>query len=322
MARRLFSIALISLILLAVVLLAAPVNTTGLSLSLHPVQDYTQAMQQAAAVQALDTTDLNPVCHTLLLTHQQKAERAIVFFHGYTNCPQQFRALGQKFYELGYNVYIPRMPYHGLSDRLNHEHEKLTAADIIGLANESTDIAQGLGEHVTVAGLSMGGVMAAWLAHQRADVDQAVVISPAFSLHIVPTALTRPFTNLLLWLPNFYRWWRPAEGVNGPPPHGYPQLSSQALGQLLRLGQAVQQMAGSSKPLAPNILVVSNASDDSISRPQMAQIVELWQQNQVENLRTYEFAADLELDHDIIDPAMPEQRIEVVYPILIELINP
>jgi hypothetical protein len=38
-------------------------------------------------------------------------------------------------------------------------------------------------------------------------------------------------------------------------------------------------------------------------------------------LRTYEFSADLKLGHDLIDPGQPYQRVDVVYPKLMELID-
>ncbi|NJP05385.1 MAG: alpha/beta hydrolase [Chloroflexaceae bacterium] len=46
-------------------------------------------------------------------------------------------------------------------------------------ASESVDIARGLGRHVTIAGISVGGTIAGWAAQFRADVDCAVLIAPA-----------------------------------------------------------------------------------------------------------------------------------------------
>ena len=71
--------------------------------------------------------------------------------------------------------------------RSRQEQSKLTAEDMAALTQETVDIAQGLGKKVTVAGLSAGGVMAAWAAQFRADVDLAVVMGPAFGLPFVPS---------------------------------------------------------------------------------------------------------------------------------------
>lgn len=310
-----------ALLLLAVLILNMPPHPKRLISKPHPAQNYEEAIKRVEALQNLDTPAVNPICRTLLLTHQQKVQRTLVLLHGYTNCPQQFRRLGTKFFELGYNVLIPRVAHNGLADRLTLDQAKLTAEELVALTDEAVDIAQGLGEHVTVAGLSMGGVMTGWAAQQRSDIDQAVLISPTFGLYIVPAPLTALVTNLALLLPNFYRWWHPDLGVDGPPPQGYPRLASRGLAQILRLALATQAAARAAKPAAPAILVITNAGDTAVNNKLTADIVRSWHNNGVENLRSYEFEAALQLDHDIIDPAIPDQQIDLIYPILVELIN-
>ena len=55
----------------------------------HPATDYADAMEQLAALRALDTAEINPQCVTQALTHGRATERAIVLIHGMTNCPRQ-----------------------------------------------------------------------------------------------------------------------------------------------------------------------------------------------------------------------------------------
>jgi carboxylesterase len=52
---------------------------------------------------------------TQLMTHAKKVDRAIILVHGYTNCPQEFHELGQRFYAVGYNVLIAPLPHHRLA---------------------------------------------------------------------------------------------------------------------------------------------------------------------------------------------------------------
>ena len=106
--------------------------------------------------------------------------------HGITSSPIQFRDLGALFHARGYNVVIPRMPRHGYKDRLSHAHARLTEADFLAYVTEAVDIGRGLGEHLTLMGLSVSGVLAAWSAQTRADVDLAVPIAPAFAPNGVP----------------------------------------------------------------------------------------------------------------------------------------
>ena len=50
-------------------------------------------------------------------------------------------------------------------------------------------------------------------------------------------------------------------------------------------------------------------------------VVNIWKVHS-SNLTTYEFEASLELGHDLIDSAQPDQQVDIVYPALIELTSP
>lgn len=263
---------------------------------------------------------MNPVCQTQFLTHGQKVERAILLLHGYTNCPQQFLELGQRFHVLGYNVLIAPLPHHGLANRLTDEQSQLTASELASYADEMVDIAQGLGDQVVMMGISGGGVATAWAAQNRSDLDLAVIISPAFGFREIPTLLTAPAMNAISVLPETYVWWDPVLQDKIGPPHAYPRYSRHALAQILRLGFSVQVNARQMSPAANAILVVTNANDTSVNNALIYQVTENWRQRGA-HLETYEFALDLGLDHDLIDPAHPKQRIDIVYPKLIELIT-
>lgn len=308
------------LLLLAIIFLINPWNTGGLVSHPQPVSSYAGALQRIQAFPQPTGDALNPDCRLNLLAHGQKVENVVVLVHGYTNCPKQFEQLGQELYDKGYNVLIAPLPHHGLADRMNTEQEKLTAEEMVAYADDVVDIAQGLGDHVTMAGMSVGGLITAWAAQNRADLDQAVIISPLFGMAIVPDALIVPVGNLMRILPNAYQWWDANDQGKSPPFHAYPRLSTHAVGQMLRLSAATLQQAVTSAPLTKSIAVVTNAADQSVSRGLIAAYLETLRQHNVPDLRTYEFPASLNMDHDIIDPAQKKQRIGDVYPKLIELI--
>ena len=186
----LLAAALLVLIVATVVLSRRRPNIGVLASHPRPAADYADALQRVTARRALEEGRYNPLCHTRLLTHGQKTARAIAFIHGYTNCPNQFLMLGQQFHDLGYNVLLVPMPRHGLADFMTNEPSRLTAEEMAAYADELVDIARGLGERITLAGLSQGGVLAGWAAQTRADLDQAVLLSPGFGLKLVPTPLT------------------------------------------------------------------------------------------------------------------------------------
>src|SRR5207244_11059807 len=116
------------------------------------------------------------------------------------------RMHGDLYVVLGNNFLIPRLPRHVYTDRLSRDHANLTVAEFKAYAEQTVDTARGLGEHLTVAGLSVSGVLAAWCAQTCSDVDLAVPISPAFGPYGVPFQLVpalgelgKLLTNLLVW---------------------------------------------------------------------------------------------------------------------------
>ena len=308
----------LAILLAAVWIIITPWNISNLSSHPRPVQSYAEAVQRIEALKAQEPPDMNPVCRLQLLTHGNKVDRAIILVHGYTNCPQMFSQLGQDFYNLGYNVLIAPLPHHGLADRMTEEHAQLKAEELATYADETVDIAQGLGEHVVMMGISAGGVTTAWAAQHRSDIDLAVIISPAFGFKQIPTPLTAAVMNIYTFMPDAFVWWDPVKKAEAPPPHAYPRYSRHALVQILRLGFAMQADAQRVGPAAKRLVVVSNANDNSVNNALTMDVVKTWQAHGA-NLTTYEFGADLKLGHDLIDPTQPDQRIDIVYPQLITL---
>ncbi|MGD8474923.1 MAG: alpha/beta fold hydrolase [Anaerolineae bacterium] len=306
-------------LLLAAVVLFKPVSVGGLTSQPDPAVDYAEAVGRIEALQAREASlPLNPLCQLTFMTQGQKAEQAIAFLHGYTNCPQQFSELGQHFYDLGYNVLIVPAPHHGLVDRMTTDQARLTAEELAAYADHVVDIAQGLGEHVTLAGISMGGITTAWAAQHRSDLDLAVLISPAFGFQMIPRSITAPVVNAFLVLPNFYMWADSELKEESGTDYTYPRRSTRALAQTLRLGMAVQAQSADAAPAARSMLVVTNASDPSVDNGLTAEMVAVWREGGLD-VETYEFAAELQLEHDLISPWQGTQA--VVYPLLVDLVR-
>jgi esterase/lipase len=319
--RRWWIILLILGIVLAIVfIILPPWNISNLSSHPRPVQSYAEAVQRVEILRVQEPPDMNPVCRLQLMTHEKKVDRAIILVHGYTNCPQQFRELGQRFYDLGYNVLIAPLPHHGLADRMTEAHAQLKAEELAAYADETVDIAQGLGEQVIMLGISAGGVTTAWAAQNRSDIDLAVIISPAFGFKQIPTPLTAAVMNIYIFLPDSFAWWDPVLQAETPPAYAYPRYSKHALVQALRLGFAAQVDAQRMQSAAKKMVVVFNANDNSVNNARTMDIVKIWQAHNA-NLITYEFEANLKLGHDLIDPSQPDQQIDIVYPRLIDLVS-
>lgn len=288
----------------------------------NPAQSYDDALARIEQLRALDTDDIQPECHLRFFSHGNQVEKAVILAHGYTASPYQFHQLGQTLFELGYNVLIPRMPHHGHKNRLSENHADLTAQEMIDALYQAIDIGQGLGQQVDVMGFSMGGVLTAWAAQNRADIHRAVIISPAMSFHAIPYFLTR----LVMWFtdatPNRFRWWNPDLQDQLPyPPYDYPRFATRALAQLLKLGFAVRRQAAQSLPAAQSIVMVTNANDEAVNNRAALDLVRRWRKQGATNIRTCEFTPEQALQHDFIDPAKKPHGLALTYPILVDLLT-
>jgi carboxylesterase len=315
-------VVVISLLVIASLVagLFIPWNLGVLTSHPNPVKDYAEAVQRIDVLKASRASEMNPACQTEFMTHGEKVENVIIMVHGYTNCPAQFQELGQQFYNLGYNVLIAPLPHHGLADRMNVEQAHVTAQELTQYADQMVDIAQGLGNDVSMMGISMGGVTTAWAAQHRSDLDTAVIISPAFGYQAIPTALTAPVMNYYLLAPVSFVWWDPALQENVGPAYAYPRYSKRTLAQTLRLSFSVQTSARHSAPAAKRVIVVTNADDTSVNNALTAKVVAQWQKDGAQ-IETYEYPSRLKLGHDLIDPNQSDQQIDVVYPELIKLVT-
>src|SRR5260370_31146829 len=164
---------------------AAPVSVQNPSQqSLHEKSGdlYFEGIRIAGAIKDLDGPNLNPLCRSRLYTHGRPVERSLVLLHGFTNCPQQFDALGRQFYERGWNVFIPRYPRHGYTDRLNTTIAQLRSDHLLAVANRAAEAGSAPGERLTVAGLSLRGILTGMVAPNRQGVSRALLIPPTLAL--------------------------------------------------------------------------------------------------------------------------------------------
>jgi carboxylesterase len=265
--------------------------------------------------------EIQPACGVGLLLHGRRTERVFVLLHGFTNCPAQFQQFGELLFQRGHNVLIPRLPLHGFRDRLTDQPERLTAALVLREANEAVDRARSLGRRVTVVGLSVSGTVAAWQAMHRADVDQVVLLAPFLAPSGLPEWAVAPAARLARRLPNTWQWWNPQAKDQGGNGYSYPRFSTHALGEMLRLSEEVLQEARTTAPRCGSVLVVTTAADRSADAVVIRRLLERWRQRRPEAVRSYEFPREQAVDHDFIDPTSPVQRIEIVYPKLLSLME-
>lgn len=278
--------------------------------SFEAALDQIKAMQETE----LATPGFNPAAQTIALTRGARTRKAVVWFHGYTNVPCQFKRLAELCYEQGYNALVPCIPHHGYSDRLSGEMSKVKTAELIRFTERMVDLAHGLGEEIVVAGLSMGGVMAAWVAQQRADVKTALIIAPFLGARVIPTALTKTVAYGLRFLPDIQQWWDPElkEKAYGSP-YSYLKNSTRSLGQILQMGLRIFEQGRRTPPAAESIWMFINDADRSVNNELNQHLVDLWQKSRPRQVQCFHFPAELGIPHDCISLEQPRGRPELVY---------
>lgn len=319
---RIAGIVILLLILGAAFLAFWPLSGKSIIFHPSPVADYDTARAEFTRIVSEEPADVLPRCRTFALDHGHRTKNVYVLLHGLTNCPQQFRALGELLFQQGANVLVPRLPYQGLENVLNDEQRLLDAQMMIDTSSRAVDLARGYGDHVIVVGLSINGTSAAWLAQERDDIDLAVVMAPFFVPYGVPSWCTAPITRTFLRLPNVFMWWDPKlKDAQRGTTLTYPRFATRPIAETMWLGLDVFDRAEKSAPQAKSILVITSAFDTAVSNVRTAELVDIWENSAPDRVKTYQFPVDEHVPHDFIDPGQANQEVALVYPILIEQIK-
>lgn len=290
--------------LVVVVVLFTPILDGDIS-SKGRQLNYEQATQ--AAAELTDPTDgtsaaIDARCASEVLERGERTAQSVLLLHGYTNCPAQFRRLAQAYYDAGYNVLSLRLPAHGHSDRLTRAMSDLTPADLADATDNAMDIAAGLGDEVTVVGLSAGGTLAAWLAAQRDDVNTAVLIAPLMVPKVLPNQTVAPLARAARYLPDYYVWWDgDLKSELASPPYAYPRFSIRSMGAILALGLRAQNAVTREVPL-DRLVLITTENDAAVSNAAVTSMADKLQPMALETV-TVHFSAESGYSHDLIDPS-------------------
>jgi hypothetical protein len=282
----------------------------------QPAGSYEEARERFDTSVQRDPEQVDPASRSQLIGPGHRTQRAIVFFHGLTNSPQQFLRLGSRFTAHDYTLLIPRLPYHGYRDRMTTELERLTMDDLIDTTAEAVDIAAGLADEVSVSGISLGGVLAVWAAQYR-NVALAAPIAPAIGIYRLPYNAARSIYRAMGRVPNRFVWWDPRVKQNLPgPTYAYYRFSTHALAQTQYLAYQLVDGARQMPPRARRVWMISNAADLAVSNPAGERLTKGWESAGAASLRGFRFPGCLKLFHDLVDPLQPNAQPDLVHPVL------
>jgi pimeloyl-ACP methyl ester carboxylesterase len=273
--------------------------------------DSVRAIRAVIAHDAADAT-LERDAWPRLYEHGAPAANVVILFHGFTNCPQQFDLLAQRFYSRGCNVYIPRIPRHGLKDRLTTTLADLTIPELGRCVLDAYRYALGLGRRVSSVGLSLGGSMSLWLA-QAMPIDLAVAVSPFLMPIHIPRGVGTVAMHALYTIPSMYWWWDPRVKQNCLPVYAYPGFPTHALAEVTFFGDTIFDYAPLGKPLGKDCILVTNANESAVNNAVSRDLFAQWNAGGA----TYSQVVLSGLGpprHDIIDPTTFPQAERLVYP--------
>ncbi len=308
---------------LALYLFLRPVGVAVPAGHAAPAASWSEAVARIAEVQASEAVDptILPECRTRLLDQGGPTDQVVVLLHGYTNCPKQYDRLAQEFADRGYTVYVPRVPDHGMLPGSPGLLGSLTAEEIAAYGDDAMDIASGLGDRVTVLGLSGGGAVASYIAQFREDADRVVAIASFLSTPSIPEPLVRAAINAIDLLPAFdQREAPPDEATRGAYPHGASDTSTHGAAAYMHVGQTVMDEAGRQPPKAGDIVVVINDADDTVNNAMIESLESRWRALAPHKVSEYRFSASQDVLHDMITPDREGQKVDLVYPALLDLV--
>jgi pimeloyl-ACP methyl ester carboxylesterase len=247
-------------------------------------------------------------------------------YHGISNTPYQFKKLGLFFHKNGFNVFIPRMPYHGYKDKLTKDLGKLTSLDIENFSKETFQLAEGLGDQVYIMGLSAGGVVGTWIG-QKYPAKKIIIIAPAMSVPTLPDVLQKATISLGKKMSGVHFWWvKPLSLSASPQAHplpkgnrAYPRVSLGALSQFWGMGLEIIKTVDKFHTAVDSFILVTNENDVTTSKFVINLISKTWNGSKKMKFKHFVFGKNLKLPHDLIDPTEPGGNIKYVYPILYEL---
>lgn len=130
---------------------------------------------------------------------QEGNSHGILLLHGFGDTPQTLGLLARHLHDNGFDVKAPLLPGHGTSVAAFMESRR---KDWLACARQELATLQSTHERVSVAGLSMGGAMAAILAAENPRICSLVLIAPYLDV----SAYQR-FMSASYWI------WGPLAGV-------------------------------------------------------------------------------------------------------------
>ena len=242
-------------------------------------------------------------CRSRFFLHPEKTPKVCLFFHGFTATPEQFAAIGEYFFEAGYNVLIPLLPGHGIAGNWNQENppplpEEQQSYKDVGIY--WLQMSQEIGKEVVIGGLSGGSTLCAWLAIERAiQIHRALLFAPYLSG-------SNKVVDLFVWTFNIYFQWKTKPGHAH---FGYDGFLMPALRLFLEMGEEILEMA-KTRYSAP-MFIISSASDRAVGEKAHEALFEAVSRHQPKSWYDC-FDQGLDIQHNMMTKAEGNEHLDLL----------
>ncbi|MGR3276976.1 alpha/beta hydrolase [Acaryochloris marina NIES-2412] len=241
-------------------------------------------------------------CHPLIFEQADPTDKAIVLVHGLSDSPYFMSAIGEYFYqELGYNVYLPLLHFHGLKDPKGMEGVELE--EWKANVRFAINVAESKAKTVSIGGLSMGGALSFYMAANSPRIDGALYLFSATldladghfgSLGELKERILRTFWPDLVD-PILERISPPL--VSDDNPYGYTHVDLDGAQELARLIKETDSLLKGFSPKAPFAKRVFAAHSESDTTAGLEGIRELQSVSDPALFHPYIFPKAWEISH-------------------------
>ena len=204
-------------------------------------------------------------CQPRIMEHPEPSGKAIVLVHGLSDSPYFMTFIGDYFFnQLGYNVYMPLLHFHGLKDPKGMEGVELE--EWKSNVSFAIDTAASKASEVSIGGLSTGGALSLFMSALNPRVNGALYLfSAALDLAGGAFGLVGELQeNLLLTpVPDLFDFNTPMIGEN---PYRYIYVDMDGAKQFARLikeTDSIISLFGSRFPFPYKVFAAHSESDET-----------------------------------------------------------
>ncbi len=151
-----------------------------------------------------DKKECCSAARSFTVLHEEKPKECWLFIHGYRGYPGELVRPALDLYELGYDIYVPRLPGHGTC---HEDFEKTHGKDWMTLSKNALEDLKGKYEKVHLLGHSMGTSICAILGCADEKAGKIVYACLSFENKEMPLPARLVLRFLSLFTPKVHCKW-------------------------------------------------------------------------------------------------------------------